>query len=113
MTTRRAVNVLFAKASIPGLLLTTMLASCAYFPGAQEIAVSAVPPNSISIQNNAALSTLRGLTIDIVRDGNVVHTIVYEGAIPAGMHDEYILSDFVMQSEDTLQARNTVFSHDM
>ena len=90
-----------------------LLASCYIFDNESDISVSLNSPDEITIVNNARVSTLRLLDVDIVRAGTPVHKFHFDIAIPSGHRETVKIDDFVIQNGDKATVTDAVFSWDM
>jgi hypothetical protein len=89
------------------------LASCYIFDTESDISVSLNPPDEITIINNARVSTLRLLDVEIVRAGASVHKFHFDIDVPAGDRETVKINDFVIQNGDKVTVTDAVFSWDM
>ena len=87
--------------------------SCYMLDGESDISVSLNPPDEITIVNNARVSTLRLLDVEIVRAGTRVHKFHSDIDIPAGYRETVKIDNFVIQNGDKATVTNAVFSWDM
>jgi len=90
-----------------------LFASCYMFDNESDISVSLNSPDEITIVNNARVSTLRLLDVDIVRAGTPVHKFHFDIDIPAGHRETVKIDDFVIQNGDKAIVTDAVFSWDM
>jgi hypothetical protein len=95
------------------VFIVFLLASCYMFDGISDISVSLNEPDEITIVNNARVSTLRLLDVEIVRAGTPVHKFHFDIDVPAGDKETVKIDDFVIQNGDKATVTNAVFSHDM
>jgi len=90
-----------------------LLASCYMFDGESDISVSLNEPDQITIVNNARVSTLRLIDVEIIRVGTSVHKFHFDIDIPAGHRETVKIDDFVIQNGDKAIVTDAVFSWDM
>jgi len=95
------------------VFIVFLLASCYMFDTESDISVSLNSPDEITIVNNARVSTLRLLDVEIVRAGTSVHKLHFDIDVPAGDRETVKIDDFVIQNGDKATVTNAVFSHDM
>jgi hypothetical protein len=95
------------------VFIVFLLASCYMFDGISDISVSLNEPDEVTIVNNARVSTLRLLDVEIVRAGTTVHKFHFDIDIPAGDKETVKIDDFVIQNGDKATVTDAVFSHEM
>jgi hypothetical protein len=101
------------KLAVVAAVIVFLLASCYLFDNESDISVSLNPPDEITIINNARVSTLRLLDVEIVRAGTVAHKFHFDISIPAGDKETVKIDDYVIQNGDKATVVDAVFSWDM
>jgi hypothetical protein len=101
------------KLAVVAAVIVFLLASCYMFDNESDISVSLNSPDEITIVNNARVSTLRLIDVEIVRAGTSVHKFHFDISIPAGDRETVKIDDFVIQNGDKAIVTDAVFSWDM
>jgi len=102
------------KLAVVAAVIVFLLTSCYLFDNESDISVSLNPPDKITIVNNARVSTLRLVDVEIVRAGTSVHKFHFVDIdIPAGYKETVKIDDFVIQNGDQATVTDAVFSWGM
>jgi hypothetical protein len=113
MTKNKKKNFINKLISLIFIIGINVLFSCTIFDNSSDIIISISPPDKIIIENNANVSTLRKIKIEIIRNNESVYIIDRNCNVPAGEKEIIQFDDFMILTNDTIRIIDTNFEWDM